>query len=89
VTEPAPPLPTALDRRGNRIVFHRPRCQQTSARLRLLRRKFKTFLGELSMPGQIIDKVYTVVQWRGGFFKAVAGVGFSDYAQVNLKTSWG
>jgi hypothetical protein len=41
------------------------------------------------MPGQIIDKVYTVGQWRGGFFKAVAGVGFSDYAQVNLKTSWG
>jgi branched-chain amino acid transport system substrate-binding protein len=52
-------------------------------------RKFKTFLGELSMPGQIIDKVYTVGQWHNGFFKAVAGVGFSDYAQVNLKTSWG
>jgi hypothetical protein len=41
------------------------------------------------MPGQIIDKVYTVGQWHNGFFKAVAGVGFSDYAQVNLKTSWG
>jgi branched-chain amino acid transport system substrate-binding protein len=52
-------------------------------------RKFKTFLGELSMPGQIIDKVCTVGQWQGGFFRAVAGVGFSDYAQVNLKTSWG
>ena len=52
-------------------------------------RKFKTFLGELSMPGQIIDKVYTVGQWHNGFFNAVAGVGFSDYAQVNLKTSWG
>ena len=52
-------------------------------------RKFKTFLGELSLPGQIIDKVYTVGQWQGGFFRAVAGVGFSDYAQVNLKTSWG
>ena len=51
-------------------------------------RKFKTFLGELSLPGQIIDKVYTVGQWQGGFFRAVAGVGFSDYAQVNLKTSW-
>lgn len=38
-------------------------------------RKFKTFLGELSMPGQIIDKVYTVGQWQGGFFRAVAGVG--------------
>jgi len=52
-------------------------------------RKFKTFLGELSLPGQIVDKVYTVGQWHGGFFHAVDGVGFSDYAQVNLKTSWG
>jgi branched-chain amino acid transport system substrate-binding protein len=52
-------------------------------------RKFNTFLGELSMPGQIVDKVYTVGQWHGGFFSAVAGVGFSNYAQVNLKTSWG
>ena len=52
-------------------------------------RKFKTFLGELSMPGQILDKVYTVGQWHNGFFNAVAGVGFSDYVQVNLKTSWG
>jgi branched-chain amino acid transport system substrate-binding protein len=52
-------------------------------------RKFQTFLGELSMPGQIIDKVYTVGQWHNGFFNAVAGVGFSDYARVNLKTSWG
>ena len=52
-------------------------------------RKFQTFLGELSMPGQIIDKVYTVGQWHNGFFNAGAGVGFSDYAQVNLKTSWG
>jgi branched-chain amino acid transport system substrate-binding protein len=51
--------------------------------------RFKTFLGELSMPGQIIDKAYTVGQWHGGFFNAVAGVGFSNYAQVNLKTSWG
>jgi branched-chain amino acid transport system substrate-binding protein len=52
-------------------------------------RRFKTFLGELSVPGQILDKVYTVGQWHGGFFNAVAGVGFSNYAQVNLKTSWG
>lgn len=51
--------------------------------------KFKTFLGELSLPGQIIDKEYLVGQWHNGFFQAVAGVGFSDYAPVNLKTSWG
>ena len=52
-------------------------------------RSFKTFLGELSLPGQVLDKVYTVGQWHNGFFNAVAGVGFSDYAQVNLKASWG
>jgi branched-chain amino acid transport system substrate-binding protein len=52
-------------------------------------RKFKTFLGELSLPGQMIDKEYTVGQWHDGFFRAVAGVGFTDFAPVSLKTSWG
>jgi branched-chain amino acid transport system substrate-binding protein len=52
-------------------------------------RKFKTLVGEVEMPGQILDKVYTVGQWQGGFFSAVAGLGFSNYAQVKLKTSWG
>jgi branched-chain amino acid transport system substrate-binding protein len=51
--------------------------------------KFKTLMGELSLPGQLIDKVYTVGQWHNGFFDAVAGVGYTDYAQVSLKTSWG
>ena len=41
------------------------------------------------MPVEVLDKVYTVGQWQGGFFKAVSGVGFSDYAPINLKTSWG
>jgi branched-chain amino acid transport system substrate-binding protein len=50
--------------------------------------KFKTLVGEISLPGQIIDKNYTVGQWQGGFFQAVAGVGFSDFAQVKLKTGW-
>ena len=52
-------------------------------------RKFKVLVGEVEMPGQILDKVYTVGQWQGGFFNAVAGLGFSDYSKVNLKTSWG
>ncbi len=52
-------------------------------------RKFKTLVGEVEMPGQILDKVYTVGQWQGGFFTAVAGQGFSDYAPVKLKISWG
>ena len=34
-------------------------------------RKFKTLIGEVEMPGQVLDKVYTVGQWQGGFFNAV------------------
>jgi branched-chain amino acid transport system substrate-binding protein len=52
-------------------------------------RKFKTLIGEVELPGQILDKVYTVGQWQSGFFAAVAGEGFSNYSQVELKTSWG
>ena len=52
------------------------------------RNKFNTIVGEISMPSQIIDKNYTVGQWQGGLFRAVAGVGFSDFAQVKLKTGW-
>jgi len=53
-------------------------------------RKFKTLIGEVEMPGQILDKVYTVGQWQGGFFNAVNGEGFasSAYSPVKLKTSW-
>jgi branched-chain amino acid transport system substrate-binding protein len=42
----------------------------------LRKNRFKTIVGEISMPGQIIDENYTVGQWQGGFFQAVAGVGF-------------
>jgi len=52
-------------------------------------RKFKVLIGEVELPGQILDKVYTVGQWQGGFFSAVAGEGFSNYAGVKLKTNWG
>ena len=52
-------------------------------------RKFKTLIGEAEMPGQILDKVYTVGQWQGGFFTAVNGEGFSNYSQVKLKSNWG
>jgi hypothetical protein len=54
----------------------------------LRKNKFNTIVGEVSLPGQIIDKNYTVGQWQGGLFRAVAGVGFSDFAQVKLKTGW-
>jgi branched-chain amino acid transport system substrate-binding protein len=55
----------------------------------LRKSKFKTLIGEVSLPGQLLDKVYTVGQWQGGFFNAVAGLGFSEYSAVKLKTSWG
>jgi branched-chain amino acid transport system substrate-binding protein len=51
--------------------------------------KFKTLIGEISVPGQALDKVWTVGQWQNGFFAAVAGVGFTEFAPVKLKTSWG
>jgi branched-chain amino acid transport system substrate-binding protein len=51
--------------------------------------KFKTLVGEVELPGQLVDRVYTVGQWQNGFFNAVSGVGFSNYAQVKLKSSWG
>jgi len=51
--------------------------------------KFKTLVGELSLPGQTLDKVWTVGQWQNGFFNAVAGIGYSEFAPVKLKTNWG
>ena len=51
--------------------------------------KFKTIVGELDVRNQRLDKFYTVGQWQNGFFNAVAGVGFTDYSPVKLKTSWG
>jgi branched-chain amino acid transport system substrate-binding protein len=54
----------------------------------LRKNKFKTIIGEVELPGQILDKVYTVGQWQGGLFAAVAGNGFPSYGQVKLKTSW-
>lgn len=49
---------------------------------------YKTILGELDIRNQRLDKFYTVGQWQNGFFNAVAGVGFTDFKPVNLKTSW-
>jgi len=55
----------------------------------LRKNKFKTLIGEVDLPGQILNKVWTVGQWQNGFFSAVAGQGFTDFAPVQLKTSWG
>ena len=50
--------------------------------------KFNVLQGEISLPGQILDKVYTVGQWQNGYFHGVSGVGFADFAPVKLKTGW-
>jgi branched-chain amino acid transport system substrate-binding protein len=55
----------------------------------LRKNKFKTLIGEVEMPGQLLDKVYTVGQWQGGFFAAVAGVNVAGLQSVKLKTNWG
>jgi hypothetical protein len=55
----------------------------------LRKNKFKTLIGEVEMPGQLLDKVYTVGQWQSGFFSAVAGVNVSGLQGVKLKTNWG
>ena len=53
-------------------------------------RKFKTLVGEVELPGQILDKVYTVGQWHSGWFHAVGGVNYpdTDYVPAKLKTGW-
>jgi branched-chain amino acid transport system substrate-binding protein len=50
--------------------------------------KFQVLTGEISLPGQILDNVYTVGQWQNGFYHAVNGVGFTDFASVKLKAGW-
>jgi branched-chain amino acid transport system substrate-binding protein len=51
---------------------------------------YQTMLGEWDLRNQLLTRVYTVGQWQGGFFHAVAGVNYpdSDYVPVKLKTSW-
>jgi branched-chain amino acid transport system substrate-binding protein len=54
----------------------------------LKKNKFKTIIGEVDIRNQKLDRYWTVGQWQDGFFHAVAGVGFSDYKPVRLKTGW-
>jgi branched-chain amino acid transport system substrate-binding protein len=49
---------------------------------------FKTNIGEVDIRNQKLNRFWTVGQWQDGFFHAVAGVGFSDYKPVKLKTGW-
>ena len=50
--------------------------------------KFNVLQGEIALPGQILDKVYTVGQWQNGFFHGVNGIGFTEFTPVKVKTGW-
>jgi branched-chain amino acid transport system substrate-binding protein len=54
----------------------------------LKKNTFKTIIGEVDIRNQKLARVWTVGQWQDGFFHAVAGVGFTDYKPVRLKTGW-
>jgi branched-chain amino acid transport system substrate-binding protein len=49
---------------------------------------FKTIIGEMDVRKQKLTRYWTVGQWQDGTFHAVAGVGFTDFKPVRLKTGW-
>jgi branched-chain amino acid transport system substrate-binding protein len=49
---------------------------------------YKTIIGEMDVRKQKLTRYWTVGQWQEGTFHAVAGVGFSEYKPVKLKTGW-
>jgi branched-chain amino acid transport system substrate-binding protein len=52
--------------------------------------KFKSLIGEIQLtPEQTLNRVYTVGQWQNDFFSGVAAIGYTQFAPVKLKTSWG
>ena len=52
--------------------------------------KFKSLIGEIQLtPEQTLNRVYTVGQWQNNCFSGVAGIGYTQFAPVKLKTSWG
>jgi branched-chain amino acid transport system substrate-binding protein len=49
---------------------------------------YNTIIGEMDVRKQKLTRYWTVGQWQQGVFHAVAGVGFSNYAPVKLKSGW-
>lgn len=50
--------------------------------------KYKTLIGELDMRSQMMPNYWTVGQWQGGYFHAVAGPGMTGLKEVKLKSGW-
>jgi branched-chain amino acid transport system substrate-binding protein len=49
---------------------------------------YKTIIGDLDIRDQKLKRYWTVGQWQDGIFHAVAGVGFTNFKPVHLKTGW-
>ncbi len=49
---------------------------------------YKTIIGDVDVRQQKLNRYWTVGQWQEGLFHAVAGVGFTNYKPVRLKTTW-
>ena len=50
---------------------------------------FKTLVGDISVSGENgLNRSWTVGQWQGGFFHAVSGIGYTEFAPVKLKSGW-
>ena len=49
---------------------------------------FKTLIGEIDIRNQKLNWLYTVGQWQGDLFHAVAGVGVDVDREVKLKNGW-
>lgn len=49
---------------------------------------FKTVMGDMSLPGNVNPKFWTVGQWQGGKYYGVAAEGFEDVKPVVVKTGW-
>lgn len=50
---------------------------------------FNTVMGEMSLPGNVNPKFWTVGQWQNGVFYGVAADGFDDVKEPVAKTGWG
>ena len=49
---------------------------------------FDTLIGKVALPGRKLNWLYTVGQWQGDMFRAVAGVGVEGTTDVKLKSGW-
>jgi branched-chain amino acid transport system substrate-binding protein len=54
----------------------------------LQKNKFKTIIGEIDLSNKMLDSYWSVGQWQGDSFHAVAGAGKSNLTPVRAKSGW-